>query len=286
MLTLQDKLALALTSAGSQRRLAALVGVSHQKIGRWLREGVSAIVDPTTGYVIRQAGAKEIPPDAAAAINTAFKLHIAVSKDQAKADGIPFNSNYPVFQSRPDLRTGAPGARVVVENTQYIKPDLRAKVIDAAQKSRRYLSASVRSTVNFVEYSRRLAAAEIAHKKLRFDTPVNLGMQKMREFLAGRILPTDNALPIYTKRENISIDARANAAQAVEKKLRQKHQHTAIDYADEFLFQLDERNRRQTNAPAKTTTKPATKRPGGKPATKRAKPRAKAKAPAAKPRRR
>ena len=41
-LTSQAKLALAITSAGSQRNLAKLLGVTHQKVGRWLREGEHA----------------------------------------------------------------------------------------------------------------------------------------------------------------------------------------------------------------------------------------------------
>ena len=255
MLSLQDKLALALTSAGSQRKLAALVGVSHQKIGRWLREGVPATIDPETGYLIKSAGVKSIPKEAAPLIDTAFRIHISVTKDQAKADGIPFNSNFPAFAERKLLKTRQKGDRVVIENTEFINPDLRAKVIEGAQQSKKYLQVSVRSKVNLVKYFQRGAADEIKQYDRKYETVKGLGKKILDSFLArqNKILPTDQIQPIYTKYENISKDSRAGAVRGVAKKLRAKHESSAVSLADEILFQVD--NRRQTNVRAKPASK-------------------------------
>ena len=135
----QDKLALALTSAGSMRNLAKLVGVTHQKIGRWLREG-----EPT--------GAKKIPADATGAIDAVFQLHKDVTKDQAKIDRFPYNPQAPVFAERPTLRNGKPGERLAVNNTEYIKPQLRNKIFEDLQKTKQIQGISVRSQINLRSY--------------------------------------------------------------------------------------------------------------------------------------
>ena len=135
----QDKLALALTSAGSMRNLAKLVGVSHQKIGRWLREG-----EPT--------GAKKIPAEATAAINVAFAFHKDITKQQAKIDRFPYNPLAPVFVERPTLRNGSPSDRVLVDNTQYIRPELRDQILENLKDTNQIIGVAVRSQVNLRSY--------------------------------------------------------------------------------------------------------------------------------------
>lgn len=241
MLSLQDKLALAITSAGSQRALAKLVGVSHQKIGRWLREGQPATIDPTTGYVIHQAGAREIPPEYTANINAAFELHKDVSRDQAKADKLPFNEHAPTFDFRGIMRNGQPGERVITLDTKYIHPELRTEILEHKQKSKKYLQASIRSTVNLKRYFQRVAADEIKKYNRKRTTPARLGKQIMDGFLhrSGKIIDADERMPLYTRYENISPGTNARSSiDAINRKLREKHEPHAIAPADEFLFQL------------------------------------------------
>ena len=85
MLSKQEKLALIMTSAGSMRNAASLIGITHQKLGRWLREG-------------EQGGVSHIPDDPAIdyAINVAFSIHKDIARDQALSDGVPFNAKAPV----------------------------------------------------------------------------------------------------------------------------------------------------------------------------------------------
>ena len=134
-LSSQDKLALALTSAGSMRNLAKLVGVTHQKIGRWLREG-----EPN--------GAKKIPAEATAAINVAFAFHKDITRQQAKKDRIPYNPHAPVFFERPTLRNGKPGERLAAENTSYIKRELRDQIFTALHQTAQVININVRSIIN------------------------------------------------------------------------------------------------------------------------------------------
>lgn len=147
-LTPQDKLALALTSAGSMRNLAALVGVTHQKIGRWLREG-------------HPDGVKAIPREAHAAIDQAFAIHRDIAKQQARVDQVPFDRQAPVFMERKTMRNGEKGDRVFAEHTHFIRSGLRQEVVWNAQQSRKFMAVSIRSTVDIHRYSRRIAANEI-----------------------------------------------------------------------------------------------------------------------------
>ena len=256
MLSLQDKLALALTSAGSQRKLAAALGVSHQKVGRWLRAGQPAIIDPTTGYVMRAKAPESVPIEAAPIINAAFKLHISVTKDQAKADGLPFNPESPAFAFRGIMKNGEKGERVIVENTEFIKPDLRQKIITDAGKSKKYLQVSVRSKVRLKDYARKAAEKEIEGGR-RFETDNSLSKKILQTLLKTNkvIVADDDILPIFTKYE--SLQGR-NAANSVEKKLSSKHEASAESLADEYLFQvMPEKRRRQSIE--KQTNKPRAK---------------------------
>jgi len=129
-LTLKDKLALTLTSAGSVRKLAAGVGVSPRAMGRYLK------------------GEREIPPELRQAVNQAFRIHKTIALQQAEVLRLPMDRQAPVFVDRPTItvqqrgfklsKTGAmiptvkrvrqPGQRLFVTGTQYLLPQLRATV--------------------------------------------------------------------------------------------------------------------------------------------------------------
>lgn len=253
--TPQEKLALSITSAGSQRQLAALVGVSHQKIGRWLREG-------------QAGGAKRIPDYALPGINLAFELHKDVSRAQARRDRLPFDGNLPVYAHRPNLRrvdqaTGfpIPGERVIVEPTQYMAPDMRERVIASFHASRQFATISVQSLVNLYSYigiQERFASTQSGRKIFRLSL---LQPFRDREIKAAG---SNARAPLNTKKENIMPDAEIGLAlQGVRSKLREKHEPHAAegDIGTRLLFSTI-RNQYQTfNRPASARNAPATPPP-------------------------
>lgn len=164
----RDRLALMMTSQGSQRRLAAFIGVSHQRIGRWLRFG-------------EPGGPKSLPTDPTIlrAINDAFGLHSAICKARSALDGLHFNSQTPIFAARlpkqkrerfVDPATGEiiwrpvfdskgkpvmiPGDRVAIDHTHWLPDKIRNKIIADAQKSGKYHNASVGSLINLHLYNK------------------------------------------------------------------------------------------------------------------------------------
>ena len=227
----QDKLALALTSAGSMRNLAKLVGVTHQKIGRWLREG-----EPN--------GAKKIPAEATAAINVAFAFHRDVTKQQAKLDRFPYNPQAPVFVERPTLRNGKPGERLVANNTQYIKPELRDQVFEDLQKTKQIQGISVRSQINLKSYLKAKPTDNANALRRKFTNQGEKDNQGRTTLLASFNRRESNSpgsgfiAPLYTRTTDFT--PRANAVQSlrdINQRLQEKHSPHATVFADQFLIQ-------------------------------------------------
>lgn len=256
-LTPQEKLALALTSAGSQRALAKLVGVSHQKIGRWLREGIPATIDPTTGYLIASAGAKTIPLDALPAINQAFEIHQDIAQAQAKADNLPYDPKTPIYARRINHQDGAVGNRVLVENTQYIRDELRDRVIESTARSKKYYKVTVRSIVNLYAYASKAASIDL-EKTTSFKTKNKreknrLLKKKSESFFKHLVNHTGiqkqfyEQAPMYTSGDALTyrqpngrfVTDPESAKRALNYKLRTKMQPAAVDggLADQMIFQ-------------------------------------------------
>lgn len=256
-LTPQDKLALALTSAGSMRNLAALVGVSHQRIGRWLREG-------------HPDGVKAIPREAHAAIDQAFAIHRDLAKQQARVDKLPFDRQAPVFMERKEMRNGQKGDRVFAEHTHFIRTGLRQEVIWNAQQSRQFMQVSIRSTVDMHRYAKRIAQEEIKGRRAGTATLTQLTryVQAALEKKAAREIRAGvSPQPIFTKYANISpaMGDRTAGVMTAESLLRRKHEPAttqAIEgearpipgtkLADQLLFQLLPA-KRNAQAPARKT---------------------------------
>jgi hypothetical protein len=230
-LTAQDKLALALTSAGSMRQLAALLGVTHQKVGRWLREG-------------GPGGVKKIPDREYENIDFAFDLHKQIAKEQAKTDHLPYTADAPVFVYRPrmskrDPKTGEgmQGDRMIVSHTGFLSPDIRERVITSMHRTGQFIAVSVRSMANLYSYldiQPRYANTQSGRKIFK--------LSMLQPFRAREIEdPGSNArAPIATKRENISLGADIGVSlEGIRQKLRQKHEpHSApFDVGTELIFQ-------------------------------------------------
>lgn len=253
-LSLQEKLALAMSSAGSQRLLASALGISHQRLGRWLREG-------------EEGGVREIPPEAAPLINQVFGMHAQVTREQSKIDDLPFDKNAPVFTQRMPLRDGTPGDRAISFSTEFIRSDLRQRIMVGAQQSQKYYQASVKSVVDFQKYAwdraLELMVAQL-QRQYTIDTraAVSYIMSNEKKQLnkkarainrnfedeereRGRIVDTSIPFELYTQYENISpqVNRRPHKAAAnIETKLRQKHEPATGGkgtlLANQFLFQL------------------------------------------------
>jgi len=273
-LSSQDKLALALTSYGSVRALSRDLGVSHQKLGRWLREG-------QLGENGERIGVVKIPDEARGAIDAVFDIHVGIAREQARVDKLPFNKSAPVFVERKLMRDGNKGERVAAEHTQFIRPDLRVQTMVNATKSGKYLQASVRSKIDLKRYFKE-RALELAQQrgyrtdkyriKQLSDSMLGSFLKKEKE-QKNRIIDKGEAFPLYTQYENISAARRADpveAALGIEDKLRRKHEpatgtgNTAL--ADSFLFQLmpatlrNESNTDKKPSPTKSRRKGASNR--------------------------
>ena len=221
-LSSQDKLALALTSAGSMRNLAKLVGVTHQKIGRWLREG-------------QPDGAKKIPDEATAAINVAFAFHKDITRQQSKIDRFPYDPTAPVFVERPTLRNGSPSDRVLVDNTQYIKPELRDQILENLKDTGQIIGVSVRSQINLRSYLKLAPDADMEAVLKKIKRPNLEATFKYREENKSG---SGYVAPIYTRTADFSPKAKTNKSLSdLNDRLQEKHSAHATVFADQFLIQ-------------------------------------------------
>ena len=256
-LSSQQKLAVMLTSAGSQRKLASLMGVSHQKIGRWLREGEPAMIDPTTGYVIKHAGAKQIPDDAIPAIDFALGIHKKLVREQAQADHIPYSNEVPIYTYRA-IRTkgdqaGKKSDRVFVDNTEHIDKANRMLWFRQMYLSSKFVKANVRSTVDFVNYTKRIVQAErksgyvFGTLKKQIADSMDVFFYQHAPHKLDEAIELREVMPLFTRHEDFhsirgtrqsNIDS-IIAVNAIESMLSQKHSPAALPgaFADKYLLQ-------------------------------------------------
>lgn len=259
-LTLQDKLALTMTSARSIGALAAAVGVSHRTMGRWLREG-------------EPGGVKAIPDYARAAINIAFQVHKDITAAQARVDDIPYSAARPVYMTRPLMRNGMVGDRVVGERTAWIREDLRRQILHDQQLTRRYLAVSVRSVIDLRDYFDRAAADDIASGRSRARSARELSGRTARSFVErerrerGRVTDITRPFALHTRMANISPQRAPDDLRGIddaEDQLRRKHEPAAqrdgTRVSDMYLFQLLPTRKQTTTTTATKTAKHGKKR--------------------------
>lgn len=276
-LTLADKLALIYTGAGSQRNVAALTGLSHQKVGRILKGEYAP-----DSKVLRDPGLR-------AAVDVAFRIHTDVARAQARRDGLPFDAALPVFYSRlpmkvskmidkVDPRTGevvrakvpvidprtgrqqvAPGDRVAAQNVHWLSDDLRNAWIAGKAKTKKFYAASVGSIVDIRIYKKRADAAQRGPRTER--------QRENRRQIVERVNAGAINVPMFTKYTPLDFPARM-IERDITDKLRTKHEPATGGpgtlLANQVLFQVDTRRMmeptsdakpRKTRSP-KTRTKP------------------------------
>lgn len=232
-LSSQDKLALALTSAGSMRKLAAQLGVTHQKLGRWLREPEGP-----------PHGVKEIPAAAAKVIGKVFAEHVKTTQERAKADGLPFSKALPIYRERRLLDTGKLGDRVFSERTQFLTRPLLDRVVAGAHKSRKFAHVSARSVVDIHSYAKAQARIEIAAgRKGITQRTLATHIANAIEGKEKRLMGEVHLRPLFTQYTPIFPGSDLRAAQSeLNQKLREKHEPATgaagTRLADQLLMQL------------------------------------------------
>ena len=264
-LTLQDKLALIYTLAGSQTAVADFIGISRQKVGRILRPFELGGLKPD-GPGLRN-------PQLIATINAAFSIYKDIARDVARDHGLPFVPSVPIYMERLpltfthngqrylriDARTGKPilGQRVAAMQTHWIGDATRRAWIVAVQQTGFFNNLSIRSTVDLIAYfdagEERLEGKRGGESDTRWTHRENL----LRKIELGQTVGH-----IYTKYQNLDprLPAHSIAAE-IERVLRQRHQHCSLLYADEYLLQVDtRRNDKQTK---RSTKKVFGRRTGG-----------------------
>lgn len=167
-----------MTSAGSQRNLASLIGVSHQRVGRWLTIG---------GTTPQGEPSRVKPPDdpaILAAINQAFAIHTEVSRDQAKHDRLPFDPQTPVYNVRLPFDDGRPGGRTLIDHTHWMTDALRNRVVKSTVKQKRYVGISVSSMVNMRKY---LKQADERAKKFKPNRRQRHNRERMARAIREKI---------------------------------------------------------------------------------------------------
>lgn len=245
-LSAADKLALIFTGAGSQRAVAALVGLSHQTIGRILHAQMRGDTATVTRYETRL--------DVVGLVDTAFDQHAAKARQAARAQGIPYVPGLPIHQARmqrqiTDPKTGEifgiPGDRVHATHMHWLSDRLRSEWIKGVVKSQRYANLTVRSKVKLRDYLRK--AKQRADEKLRTQGlyPSDKAITSA-EILRKALAQHEEIKDIYLPRRVFSRgESGALVANAVERDLQQRHAPSTGEegttFADSIYLQLDTR---------------------------------------------
>lgn len=169
--SLQAQIALIYTSQGSQRAVARLTGLSHQRVGRILKAGYPEI----GGYAANSRAL--LNPGTIAAVSAAFKTHTKLARSRARADGLPFDSTLPVYYRRAPMHKKervvwddgsvsyelqfkpdgspviVPGDRIIAEHTHWLPDELRNAWIARLMQTNAYNNVSIRSTIDLYRYN-------------------------------------------------------------------------------------------------------------------------------------
>jgi hypothetical protein len=250
-LSLQDRVALIYSGAGSQREVARRLGISHQRVGRLLKAGSPEL----GGYALNSRAL--LNPDLLARVESAFDAHKREAKAQARRDGIPYSADVPIFARNVAHSDGSPGGRVAAEHTHWIRDELRNLWIKKAHATRKYANVSVQSVVSLYDYikqGKQRAAQDRAAGNPPPGEAIGHAIGLQMNFNAGRRLQTigtsytslqfpDYALPL------VFAD--------IDEKLRRKHAPATGDdrpgtkLATRIVLQIDSRANRDTSKPQK-----------------------------------
>lgn len=232
-LTIQEQVALLYTSQGSQRGVAALLGISHQKVGRILKAGYPEL----GGYAANSRVLSS--PALIETVAAGLSVHIDLCRRIARKHGLPFNSKLPLLAARMPLRTGELGDRVVVFNTHWISDRVRDAWLTAMQRSGKFISVSVRSVVDLRAYNRqadqrfkesrkRFRSEQQSENKRSIKNKIDEGQFKSAIFTPY----TDMRPGIYIE------DTIARITEALQKRHEPATGSAGTSLADQYLLQV------------------------------------------------
>jgi hypothetical protein len=268
-LSLADKLALIYTSAGSQRKVAAFVGLSHQQVGRILKAREEG----------RSLDAYEKRYDVQASVDTALEIHTDLVRGVAKRHGLPFNAALPIYAERlplkhkgvfvngelvfkaspekiaeyleengDELRASGKvqvktllGERVGALNLHWLSDKIRNAWITSNAKSGKYYSASVGSLVDLRKYNK-----QSNENQKTTGRPRNRKKLEAKDQIARALREGIDRQRVFTPYQ--PMDPRfpgSIVAQSIEQQLQTRHAPATgapgTAYADQVLLQLDTR---------------------------------------------
>lgn len=230
-----------MTLTNSQRALAGLLDISHQRVGRYLREGEEHSED-TYGNIpvdrhgnIRRYGA--IPDYLEPQIDYLFQQHVQIVREQARIDRLPFLSKAPVYQERKYMRNGEKGDRVISGNTEYIRKDLRDKYIANVVQTKKFHKVNIRSRINLKRYADRLAG-DLIEAGRRNITQRKLSGYLQRTFnKENEILDATEPYPLFTRSVDTIKLSQAQAIYEVEYQLANKHSPATGEPGTRFAYE-------------------------------------------------
>ncbi len=240
------------------RRLADLIGASHQQIGRWLREE------------------SPIPQQWNYPIDIGFKVHQRLTRDQAQAQKLPYIKDAPVFMRKGVVRFGPDAggitSRVITQTTQYLSDDLRRTFLNAMFDTQTMYTAVIRSEIDAMLYAENRAAQEYQrHPSKRKAMPrlaqtIEAEFRKKLNRERDSIIYKGEPLHLYTKK-SIFLQtgkvrmSRRTAVEGVLGYLEDKHAPSAIALGDKMLFEIAPKhikNDRTENTNSRTKTRKTT----------------------------
>ncbi len=228
-LTLREKIALIYTLAGTQRKTAALIGVSHQKVGRVLHEQSSDRVLKDPAFV--------------AQVDAAFQIHKDITRQVARQHALPFDPRYPVFIQRMPFKDGTLGDRVAAMHTHWLPDHIRNAWLVAMKQSEKFVAASVGSIVNLIAYTKRADALQgkkyrDPEKRAHRDTIVAKIKNSIQQQIIQGLIYTPYTPMVRALHP-------AEFLQVLNSKLRDKHSPSVGDpgtaLASQILLQVDTR---------------------------------------------
>ena len=281
--SLRDRIALTYTSAGSQREVARRLGITHQKVGRLLREEIA-----------EGSRALKNPPDLDQRVANAYADHKRIVKAQAKKDGIPYRDATPVYQARLpplpvtrpvidpqtgeiiidprtgkarrepviDPRTGLQqlrqSQRVQAPHLHWLSNDQRAAFVRSMHSTGKFAGVAVQSLLNLKAYYRQ---AEQRMRGVKRTSDQKRWRKEMRERIkAKEIQAASMMIEVYTKPVPMDFSA-DRVVKELNKQLRQKHEPASGDefpgseLAKSILLQIDTRSNDEKPTAKKGTKK-------------------------------
>lgn len=247
--SLADKLGLIYTAAGSQRKVASVVGLSHQTVGRILHAQMQG----------RDISNYEKRVDLMRLVDRGFASHVALAKAEAKRGGIPFTSALPVYVQRMEKRAdGKPSDRTKLEHAHWLSDRIRNAWLKFSKSSGRYIGATVRSVVNRRAYGKQ---ADKRAKKLQLGRTQEATFYR-EQMKAQQLKDGRETTPVYTPITRFDASYPDSLALAdLNEKLRNRHQPATGDvgtkYADTIIMQFDTRTHATKQSKARSASKGA-----------------------------